>query len=73
MTCDQLQFFMVKAWNTGVQLARARRGREAEWWFTRALEIMRENDELRKLYEADLEGRLGQFLEHERTRVSLQF
>jgi tetratricopeptide (TPR) repeat protein len=73
LTGDQLQFFMAKAWNTGVQLARARRGKEAEWWFTRALEMTRSKPDLRELYEADLDGRFGQFLEHERSRMSLQF
>jgi ribulose bisphosphate carboxylase small subunit len=73
MSTDQLQFFMAKAWNTGVQLIKARRGKEAEWWLARAIEIMRNDAGLVDLYRDDLEERYAKFLEHENTRIALQF
>jgi hypothetical protein len=73
MDTDGLKFLMAKAWNTGVQLAKARRTKPAEWWFTQALTIMKKNLTLTDLYGKDLEGRYLKFLEYENSRISLEF
>jgi ribulose bisphosphate carboxylase small subunit len=73
MDTDGLQFLMAKAWNTGVQLVKARRTKEGEWWFAQALAVMRKDKDLLELYEKDLEARYLKFLEYENSRLSLEF
>jgi hypothetical protein len=72
MRTEQLQFFMDKAWNTQIPLAKARKGKEVERWLSMAIEIMRNDADLVDLYRDGLEERYTKFLEHENTRIALR-
>ena len=73
LTTDQTQFFMATAWNTGTQLAKARRLKESEWWFAQGLTLMKSDQSLCETYQTDLEERYAKFLEFQNGRASFQF
>ncbi|OHS94064.1 hypothetical protein TRFO_39750 [Tritrichomonas foetus] len=73
MNDSQLQFFMSRAWNVGVQLAKSLRVKEAEWWLNVAITIMMKNEELKKLYSEELNDRYLKFLDQQKNRLMMMF
>lgn len=62
MNSKHLQFFMSHAWNFGVENLQSFRLEEADFWFSRAIEIMEMNEELKTFYSDELKGNYSKFL-----------
>lgn len=73
LTNSQLKFFMSHAWNIGVQCVKSFRLKDAEWWFTTALNIVKMNDDLKSQYCEELNGKYIQFLVHNKNRIAFLF
>lgn len=73
VTTSQLQFFMARAWNIGIQNIKAFRFVDGEWWLKTALNLMQMNEELRSLYEDELNAKYSNFLEHSNRPIFLPF
>ena len=62
MSFAQLQFFMSRAWNIGVNCAQSFRLKDANWWLQNALNILNLNDELKALYADELSEKYSKFI-----------
>ena len=62
MNSKHLQFFMSHAWNFGVENLQSFRLEEADFWFSRAIEIMEMNEELKTFYSDELKRNYSKFL-----------
>ena len=62
MSHDQIQFFMARAWNIGVQHIKSLRITDGEWWLKTALSLMNCNEQLQKIYSDDLNAKYSNFI-----------
>lgn len=62
ISSSHLQLFMSHAWNLGVNCVESFQLKEAESWFSKAVEIMEMNEELKNLYSKELHENYSNFL-----------